>query len=62
MDYKAKCVTAIVAVVGWMATMLIAACSVEVPKSALPFRLTPPADVSSPLKSDTHKPREMTAP
>jgi hypothetical protein len=62
MDFKTKCMTAFVAVIGWMGTMLIASCSVEVPKSALPFRLTPPAEVLSPLKSDANKPREMAAP
>lgn len=36
------------AAIGLVATLLIAGCAVEVPKSALPaFRLTPPAEVTT---------------
>jgi hypothetical protein len=63
MDYKARCITAIVAVTGCAATLFIAGCSVEMPKSALPaFRLSPPVEVSSPPNPDTSKPTETRAP
>lgn len=57
MSYKARCMTAIVAVVGSAATLFIAGCAVEVPKSAMPaFRLTPPAEAASTPKPYTTKP------
>ena len=47
---------ALVAVVGWVATLFIAGCAVEVPKSALPaLRLTPPAEATSTPNPDTNK-------
>ncbi len=56
MGCKARMV-AFVAVVGWVATLFIVGCAVEVPKSALPvFRLTPPAEATSTPNPDTNKP------
>jgi len=57
MGYKARCMTAVVAVVGSAATLFISGCAVEVPKSAMPaFRLTPPVEVASTPNPDTTKP------
>ena len=57
MSYKARCMTAVVAVVGSAATLFIAGCAVEVPKSAMPaFRLTPPVEAASTPNPDTSKP------
>jgi len=61
MDYNAICVTARVAT-GLVATLLIAGCAVEVPKSALPaFRLTPPAEVTVEPKTDASRLMERSA-
>lgn len=57
MGCKARFMTAVIAVVGSAATLFIAGCAVEVPKSALPaFRLTPPAEAASTPNPDTNKP------
>jgi hypothetical protein len=61
MDYNAICVTARVAT-GLLATLLIAGCAVEVPKSALPaFRLTPPTELAVESKTDASRVTERSA-
>ena len=61
MDYNPICVTARVAT-GLVATLLIAGCAVEVPKSALPaFRLTPPTEATVEPKTDASRLIERSA-
>jgi len=62
MEREAICRAALLAVIGWGATLLIAGCAIEVPKSALPaFRLTPPATASGMPESDANKRIETPA-
>ena len=57
MGYKARCMAAVVAVVGSVAALFIVGCAVEVPKSAMPaFRLTPPAEIAGTPNPDTSEP------
>ena len=61
MDYNATGVS-VRFVTGVVATLLIAGCAVEVPKSTLPaFRLTPPAEVTGETKTDTIRLTERSA-
>jgi len=62
MERKAICRAALLALTGWGATLLIAGCAIEVPKSALPaFRLTPAAAASGVPESGANKRIETPA-